>query len=89
MSEVIKKNYEISIKNREAVTASGVKNVESFGEDYLTLATDLGELVVEGKNLKIESLTKENGEIYIIGEIEGLFYKVPKIQKGFFSKLFK
>ena len=88
MNELIK-SREMIIKNRECLTLDGVMNVESFGEDYLTLATDLGEIVVEGKNLKIESLTKDNGEILINGQIDGVFYKDKKSEKGFFARLFK
>ncbi len=83
------KKYELLIKNREILTLNGVINVESFGEDYLTLCTDLGEVIVEGKELKIESLQKEGGEIMIKGMIDGIFYKEKRNEKGFFKKIFK
>ena len=81
--------YQLVISNREKLTVNGVINVESFGEDYLILNTTLGELTVEGEDLKIESLTKENGEILIVGKIDGMFYKSEKSEKGFFKKIFK
>ena len=34
-------------------------------------------------------LIKESGEILIVGEISGLFYRERKSEKGFFGKLFK
>lgn len=83
------RTYQTCIKNRNTVTLNGVISVESFDEDFLTLDTELGELVVEGKELKIESLIKESGEILIVGEISGLFYRERKSEKGFFGKLFK
>ena len=89
MLEGYKDNYETVLTNKEKLVLNGVKNVESFGEDYLVLSTMLGELTVEGKYLKIESLTKENGEIVIHGKICGIFFKDPEGEKGFFRKLFK
>ena len=89
MSDTVKKIYETVVKNRECLTLSGVINVEGFAEDYLTLKTELGDVVVEGHGLKIESLTKENGEIFIIGRIDGVYYKDQKSEKGFWGKIFK
>ena len=81
--------YEIYIKNKNEIKLNGVLSVDSFDEDFLTLDTELGQLVIEGKNLKIESLAKENREILIKGDFCGLFYKERKIEKGFLSKIFK
>ena len=89
MNDVREKRYQLTIDNRERLVINGVLNVESFGDDYLVLNTLLGEITVEGAELKIESLTKENGEILIIGKINGLFYKDEKMEKGFFRKIFK
>ena len=57
------KDYLLNLINRERLTLDGVKNVEAFGEDYLTLSTQQGEIIIEGSNLKIEELKKENGQI--------------------------
>ena len=84
-----KEEYLLTVNNRERIMLNGVLNVSSFGEDYLSLNTSLGEVIIEGKDLKIESLTKENGEILIIGKIDGIIYKEHREEKGFFGKLFK
>lgn len=90
MSESInKEQYLMTVNNRERVSLNGVLNVSSFGEDFLSLNTSLGEVIIEGRDLKIESLTKENGEILIIGKINGIIYKEQRSEKGFFGKLFK
>ena len=89
MSEVRDKTYMLTIRNRDRLELDGVINVEGFGEEYLILSTAIGELTVEGSDLKIESLTKENGEILIIGKINGLFYKEDRTEKGFFKKIFR
>ena len=83
------KRYQLLISDRERLVINGVINVEGFGEEFLILNTSLGELTVEGCELKIESLTKENGEILITGKINGVFYKDEKSEKGFLRKIFK
>ena len=89
MIEAKDRSYQLTINNREKISMNGVINVEGFGEEYLLLNTAIGELTIEGSDLKIESLTKENGEIVILGKINGLFYREEKSEKGFFKKLFK
>jgi sporulation protein YabP len=65
-----------------------VINVESFDEEYLYISTKLGNIGIEGKGLKIESLTKEDGKILITGEIKGIFYYEEKPKRGI-GKIFK
>ena len=59
---------------RKRVTLSGVNHIESFDEEYIMLSVVEGRIAVEGESLKITSLTKEGGEINIIGEIKGLYF---------------
>ena len=90
MSDMVEnKRYQMLITDREKLVINGVINVEFFGEEFLIMNTHLGEVTVEGGELKIESLTKENGEILITGKINGVFYKEEKGDKGFFRKIFK
>ena len=89
MIDAKEKTYLLVINNREKLTVNGVMNVESFGEEYLVLNTALGELTVEGSGLKIESLTKDSGEIFIVGKISSLYYKDQKSEKGLFKRIFK
>lgn len=89
MNEYKEKTFQTVIDNRETLRLNGVINIEGFGEEYLILNTSLGELTVEGENLKIESLIKESGEILIIGKFNGMFYKERNTEKRFFKKMFK
>jgi len=77
------------IKDRKSLTLNGVKNVLGFDETYVSLASELGKLTVEGRELKIESLTKDDGIIVISGEIDGAYFNEQKTGKSFFSSLFK
>ena len=79
----------LTVKSRESVTLDGVKNVEGFDESYVSLSTVGGRVIIEGADLKIESLTKENGAIYITGKINGVYFNDEKAAKGVFARLFK
>ena len=77
------------IKNKAEFNLVGVNNVLGFDEYSVTLDTTLGELIVEGSELKIEKLTGEGGEVVIKGNISGAYYSGKKESRGFFKGLFK
>ncbi len=89
MDNVLKKKQTVVLENRHRLVIDSVINVKSFNDDYLIINTELGEICVEGKELKIEELLQENGKILITGEISGFFYNEEKANKGIFSKIFK
>ena len=80
---------ELYIKNRKLLTLNGVINVEEFGENYLTICTDCGIVYVEGREMRIESLTKDTGSLVVVGNIDGVYYKSSSDSKGWISKFFK
>ena len=80
---------ELHIVDRASLTMNGVTNIDSFDEEYVSLSSELGKIGIEGKNLKIESLKKDSGEIEIKGSINGVFFSEKKAKEGLFSKLFK
>lgn len=77
------------VKNRNTLSLDGVINVVGFDEGYVSLMTSGGRIIVEGKELKIEGLTKDDGVILISGTIDGVFYSADKEKGGIFSRLFK
>ena len=81
------KHTDLNVRERNTLTLNGVINVESFDENYLSLALSDGRVCIEGKDLKIESLTKENGDMQVSGKIEGVFYTEGRLGKRKFGKL--
>lgn len=53
---------------------SGVTDVESFDENEVSLFTILGELVIRGKGLHVDSVNLESGDMDITGEVKSLVY---------------
>lgn len=79
----------LTVNKRKSVTLDGVKNVLGFDEGYVSLSTNLGKVVIEGKELKIESLTRDGGVIFVSGRIDGVYYSEEKATRGVFANLFK
>ena len=79
----------LSMVNFKELRLNGVLDIIGFDEGLITLDSDFGRIYVEGIDMKIESLEKDGGNIFITGEIKGIFKEGEvKGKKGFFSKFF-
>lgn len=88
MSKEEMKHTALTVKEKSVITLNGVSNIESFDSSYVTLETSEGTVCIEGRGMKIESLSREGGEIQITGRIDGVFYAKEKKAKGGLSKMF-
>ena len=79
----------LTVKDRKSVTLDCVSGIEGFDDTYISLATELGKTVIEGKDLKVESLSKDTGSIYITGHINSIYYSEPKSSKSLLNRIFK
>ena len=81
--------HSITLVNRRILTMGGVDDIAGFDEDMVILDTSMGRITVEGKGMKIESLTKEGGNILITGDISGIYCSdTPVKKKGLFERWF-
>ena len=71
---IIKKDHNIIIENRKSMTVSGITDVDSFDEKAICLYTQLGELTVQGRELHIDSMSVETGDMTITGDIWAVIY---------------
>lgn len=81
-------HQEVLIKDRKSLKIDNVLNILEFTEKGLTLLTGNGTVVVEGEDLKIESLDNETCTAYIVGKIDAVAFKGNSAKQGFFSKIF-
>ncbi len=78
------------IESRRKLTASSVKEVDSFDEKNIVASTSLGELTISGNGLHINSFSTDNGELIVEGEISSISYSDNNIATGgFFSRIFR
>jgi sporulation protein YabP len=88
--KAVKVPHSIILENRKSLTATGVSNVDSFDEQTIVAYTDLGELVIKGRNLHINKLNIETGELTLNGDVTSMSYSDNQPSNtGFFSKMFR
>ncbi|HNX64987.1 MAG TPA: sporulation protein YabP [Oscillospiraceae bacterium] len=85
------KPHNLILENRKKLSISGVTDVDSFDEKTVILYTQMGELTIQGKNLHVNGLDVETGEMSVEGDIWALTYgdKDRRGTLGFFGKLFR
>lgn len=87
--ETLNEKQTLILENRKTLIIDGIKNVESFNDDFVELSSVMGNISIEGSALKIEALDQQTGKIYIVGDISGFYYTDTKRVKSFWSKIFK
>ncbi|MBR0511251.1 MAG: sporulation protein YabP [Ruminococcus sp.] len=86
--KTVKQNQNIILENRKSLSISGITDVDSFDEREISLYTQLGELTVQGRELHIDAMSVETGNMTITGDIWALIYG-DKDRKGPISALGK
>ena len=81
-------HHNLILEDREKLTLTGVTDIDCFDERVIHLFTGLGELVIKGRNLHINDVSVESGNMTITGDIWLLQYG-EKDRKGPLSLLGK
>lgn len=83
----LKAPQHITLENREHLSISGVEEVERFDETTIVLSTSLGELVVRGQDLHIETPSLGGGDLKVEGTVGGADLPGRGAPGGFFARL--
>lgn len=87
------KAHKIVINNRKASTMTGVIDVLAFDLNEVLLETEQGMLTVRGKDLHVNRLTLDKGEVDLNGHVDSIHYADvkhgSKKKEGMIQKLFK
>lgn len=70
----IKPNHNLILENRKSLSISGITDVDSFDDKAICLYTQLGELTIQGKELHIDSISVETGNMTVTGDIWAIIY---------------
>ena len=86
-----KNNHSISLNMRKEMRISGVKEVNSFDENGVTLHTDCGMMNVEGSGIRVDVLDLDRGLVTLNGQIDSIFYMndESKGKHGFLERLLR
>lgn len=71
--------HKLQLAERNKLTMTGVTEVVSFEENAVVLHTSLGTLVVQGRELKLKTLSLDGGQVAVDGEISALIYEEPRL----------
>lgn len=86
----VRKQHNLILEDRKKLTLSGVRDVEGFDEQTITLLTELGELTLKGEGMHINNFSQETGELSLDGLINSLSYsESSRTEGGFWSRLFR
>lgn len=91
LEPTIGREHKVTMHNRKEIEITGVKEVDSFDHEEFLLETNMGYIVVRGKQLQLKSLNVGDGIVQITGRIYELIYvdeEKEERAKGLFSKLF-
>ena len=89
METSTKQSRVITVENCETISLNGVEHISTFDEKGVVLQCDFGRIVVEGIDLKIDSLEKTDGKISIKGKFKGLYFEEKKNNDSFLGRIFK
>ena len=85
--------HKIVLNNRNLGNLTGILDVISFDENSIVLDTDMGLLTIKGKDLHVNRLSLEKGEVDLSGNIDSVSYSEvhtgAKQGENLFSKLFR
>lgn len=86
-----KVSQNIILENRKKLMISGVKDIDSFDDNSISMFTTLGSLIIRGLELKISKFSVETGDVIIEGTINSILYDNFKKnnKKSFWAKIIK
>lgn len=89
----VPKAHKLVINNRKTSMVTGVLDVLAFDLNEILLETEQGMLMVKGKDLHVNRLTLEKGEVDLAGHIDSVAYSdvnhQSKKTESLFVKLFR
>lgn len=87
------RQHKMSLSNRKSCNLTGIVDVLSFDLGEILLETDMGMLMIKGKEMHVTRLSLEKGEVDIDGKVDSLTYSetssFAEKSETFFGKLFK
>ena len=84
--------HKVVLNDRKSLELSGVKQIDSFDSNEFLLETSQGWCVVSGKELVLDKLDTDKGEVCIRGLINALQYlsnKQNTTKESFIKKIFQ
>ncbi|OPX84479.1 MAG: Spore protein YabP [Pelotomaculum sp. PtaB.Bin104] len=85
-------NHNLNMRGRKQLTLEGVRHIDSFNDNEITLETSMGMLILKGEGLHITQLSLDQGTAEVEGFINSLSYTEAKGKgkgKGLLGRILK
>lgn len=79
--------HKLTLNERQKLTVTGVTEVVSFEDTAVVLRTELGTLVVQGRDLQLKELSVEGGQVEVAGTVSSLQYEEPRPAGGWLRRM--
>ena len=79
--------HKLTLDARKQLTVTGVTEVVRFDEGAVIARTELGTVVVQGKDLQLKTLLPEGGQVSVAGNISALIYEEPRAAGSLWRRL--
>ena len=89
MSEQTGFPHKLVLNERKTLTVTGVTEVVSFDDASVIAQTELGTLMVQGKDLQLKTLLPEGGQVTVEGHIASLVYEEPRPAGSLWQRLLR
>lgn len=80
--------HKLILNERNALSITGVTEVVSFDENAIVLKTSLGDLIVQGRDLHLKTLSLDGGQVEVTGHVAALDYQEPRSGGSWTKRLF-
>ena len=78
--------HSIFLDNRSKMEIEGISDVESFTDTSIVANSTMGDIVVDGTDLKVDSFSSQTGKLVIKGLVDSIYYFTKsKDKKRIFS----
>ena len=85
----MEKAHALTLSGRKNLTMTGVDEVVSFDDAAVVLRTALGTLTVQGRELRLKTLSTDGGQVAVTGEVSALTYEEPREPGGWLRRMFR
>lgn len=83
MAEQIRLPHKLTLEERSRLTLAGAVEILRFDEQTAVIALQEENLVVQGRELKLKTLSLEGGTVSVTGRIDSLYYEQPGLGNAF------
>ena len=80
--------HSLRLEGRTKLSITGVDDVSGFDEAMVVLTTGQGDLCIRGRELHIEKIDLDAGQLELHGHIQELSYDEPAASGSLWTRLF-